>query len=181
MKKPARPIIRQYFLFLAIGLILFNGAFILLQLLFYTPIGQIRYTGKEFVPAHGENRSGGARIRRFRKPSFHNRRSTRQVKIPDKWYLVISDERDKTYNLEITQRQYNGDYLKNKGWPNYIAFEKEFKELYGKYPNILPDALGDNPVNLLFFLIVFPVLLSSQCFAMWHAIKKELQPLLKRY
>ena len=154
---------RRFFLFLGIGLLLLaSGAFGLLRL-FNTPIGQIR-TGKEFVSAHMETwvssqslrgMRGRGRIRQPRRPFFEHK-----VLIPDAWYLVLSDEKDKTYKVEITQQQYNANSLENKVWSNYNAFKKKFKELYGKDPDV--GSVDDD--GLFILVIIFSIILSISCF-----------------
>jgi hypothetical protein len=107
--------LKRVLLFLRIGLVVI----ICLVISRLGPTDQIRYTETKYVPAHHESRkefagSGGTTGRR--------RYRFTQVEVPDAWYLVVSDEKDKTYDFEITQAQYNTDYLKDRVWPNYNAF-----------------------------------------------------------
>jgi hypothetical protein len=116
-----------------IGAIIITGIISLTLLFSLGPVGQMRYMGQKFIPAHAGTRSV-SRVSGYRKGRPQYSSVTVPTWIPDKWYLTVSYGKDKTRDLEITQPQYDAGYLKDKVWPNYNAFKKEFKEIYGEEP-----------------------------------------------
>ncbi|MDR2679555.1 MAG: leucine-rich repeat protein, partial [Tannerella sp.] len=94
---------------------------------FLIPFGEIRYVEKKFVPAHEETKTssvptGGVTGRG--RP--RTKTTSRKVEVPDKWYLIVADKKNVTFQLEITRVQYKSDWLKDKVWTDYNAFQNEF-------------------------------------------------------
>jgi hypothetical protein len=144
------------------------------------PVGQVRYTGAEFVPEHIEKvkskrRLGGGRFPSSR-PSISSSYSYTEH---DSWYIVISDEKDKTFRRKITQFQYgNTDYFKDKIWPNYGAFKKDFREFKKLYDDNSPGFSISGVQLILYAFVSVLVLLASMpvlLLVLWvsRAIRKK--------
>jgi hypothetical protein len=91
------------------------------------PSGQIRYVEKKFVPAHTKTETGSVMSGGVDRKGRPRRKTTsREVHVPDKWYLIVADKKDATFKLEITRAQYKSDWLKDGVWSDYSAFQDEF-------------------------------------------------------